>query len=537
MSARDLTAELAEHEAKRKELITQDRRFRLDSQDAGNISALEKDADRTIREIRATEAATIWAHEYPSIPHPFPGMEFLTGRSIIVQTKLYKILQKMPKGALLHAHLDATVDASFLLNLGLQEPAIHVRVPRVLNAATLDSTLPEFLALPPASFNKHPVSLTDAEYSPQTWVPIQYARSSFDASLGGPEAFDEWVVRSMTINPAEAYGTHNTVTKIWQKFTSTFLVAGGIIHYMPIYAKYIRQFLLSSIEDNISYVEPRFNFWYKHLIRAEGVADVTHRDFLLLFDSIVKEVKAEMEQQGKGDQFVGAKIIYTTLRFIEADDLDWYLKDCIALKKELPHLIVGFDLVGDENVLHPLSYYMTKLLEFRYMQEEAGVDIPFVFHAGETLGDGTDADMNLYDAILLGTKRIGHGFSLVKHPELMKVCRERDITLEVCPISNEILRLTSSMPMHPLPILLNNGVPVALCSDDPSVFGNMGLTFDFFQVLAASEVTGLLQLGAMARDSFSHSLLDPEQKTKALSDWSQQWNKFLEFVVNEGKCV
>ena len=47
---------------------------------------------------------------------------------------------------------------------------------------------------------------------------------------------------------------------------------------------------------------------------------------------------------------------------------------------------------------------------------------------------------------------------------------------------NTLKRLTSSMPMHVLPILLNNGVPVALCSDDPAVFGNMGLTFDFFQV-------------------------------------------------------
>ena len=36
--------------------------------------------------------------------------------------------------------------------------------------------------------------------------------------------------------------------------------------------------------------------------------------------------------------------------------------------------------------------------------------------------------------------------------------------------------------MHPLPAIINHGVPVALCSDDPSVFGNMGLTFDFFQV-------------------------------------------------------
>lgn len=30
-------------------------------------------------------------------------------------------------------------------------------------------------------------------------------------------------------------------------------------------------------------------------------------------------------------------------------------------------------------------------------------------------------------------------FSLVKHPKLMELCRERNIALEVCPISNEIL--------------------------------------------------------------------------------------------------
>jgi adenosine deaminase CECR1 len=89
-----------------------------------------------------------------------------------------------------------------------------------------------------------------------------------------------------------------------------------------------------------------------------------------------------------------------------------------------------------------------------------------------------------------------------------------------CPrIDNEKVcgqRLTSSMPMHPLPALLNNGVPVALCSDDPAVFGNMGLTFDYFQVgqegtivgesnkeqvLVSSEITGLSTLGSLARDS------------------------------------
>ena len=57
----------------------------------------------------------------------------------------------------------------------------------------------------------------------------------------------------------------------------------------------------------------------------------------------------------------------------------------------------------------PLIDYAEVLLRFA----EQHPDIPFLFHAGETLGDGTAADMNLYDAILLGTKRIGHGLGVL----------------------------------------------------------------------------------------------------------------------------
>lgn len=162
----------------------------------------------------------------------------------------------------------------------------------------------------------------------------------------------------------------------------------------------------------------------RNFVDADGHETVTHSQFLRTFERIVREVKEELAAQGREDEFVGAKvqhilglpsesdpnqIIYSTIRFIEPEALEWYLTDCIALKKEFPHIIAGFDLVGDENVLRPLKDYMKQLLAFRYMQEEAGVSIPFVFHAGETLGDGTSADENLYDAILLGTKRIGHG--------------------------------------------------------------------------------------------------------------------------------
>ena len=59
------------------------------------------------------------------------------------------------------------------------------------------------------------------------------------------------------------------------------------------------------------------------------------------------------------------------------------------------------------------------------------------------------------------------------------------------------------MPAHPLPIVINQGIPVALNSDDPAVFSAMGLSYDFYQVFVASEISGLVTLAQLARDSIA----------------------------------
>jgi adenosine deaminase CECR1 len=47
-------------------------------------------------------------------------------------------------------------------------------------------------------------------------------------------------------------------------------------------------------------------------------------------------------------------------------------------------------------------------------------------------------DINIIDALLLNTSRIGHGFALSKHPLAKRLAKERGVAIEVNPISNQV---------------------------------------------------------------------------------------------------
>ena len=72
-----------DYEAQRASLIDEDRSLRREFLRTDLCSEKEREADKVLRAIRASETATIWNEEHPSIPHPFPGMEFLTGMCVL----------------------------------------------------------------------------------------------------------------------------------------------------------------------------------------------------------------------------------------------------------------------------------------------------------------------------------------------------------------------------------------------------------------------------------------------------------------------
>lgn len=127
----------------------------------------------------------------------------------------------------------------------------------------------------------------------------------------------------------------------------------------------------------------------------------------------------------------------------------------VNLQKKFPNFVIGFDLVGQEDIGKPLSIYVDKL-------KEISQNGRFYFHAGETNWFNTAADKNLIDAILMNTKRIGHGYSLYKHPVLWAAFKEKDIAVEVSPISNQVLHLVYDLRNHPATFYIAENIPIVV---------------------------------------------------------------------------
>lgn len=56
----------------------------------------------------------------------YPGMMFSLAKERMESTQLWKIMKKMPKGALLHAHMDAMVEFDYLYGVLLDTPGMHI---------------------------------------------------------------------------------------------------------------------------------------------------------------------------------------------------------------------------------------------------------------------------------------------------------------------------------------------------------------------------------------------------------------------------
>jgi adenosine deaminase CECR1 len=150
---------------------------------------------------------------------------------------------------------------------------------------------------------------------------------------------------------------------------------------------------------------------------------------------------------------------------------------------EYKYLIAGYDMVNEEDTTPPIEEFAQLIMNAK---EKRDGDFPCIFHAGES---DFSSNTNLYDAMLIGSKRIGHGFNIALHPSLVDYAIKNEICLEVCPISNFILAYTLDLRWHPARALINQGLQISLNSDDPGFYNYQGVTLDFAYAFLAWELT------------------------------------------------
>jgi adenosine deaminase len=159
-----------------------------------------------------------------------------------------------------------------------------------------------------------------------------------------------------------------------------------------------------------------------------------------------------------------------------------------------PPDVVGLDLAGDEAI--PFPEELPQL--FRTAKEKYGLGI--TVHAGET-----GIAQNILSAVrLFSADRIGHGTAAGSCPSVMEELCERNVCVEVCPISNRLTGAVEESEKHPLREFVQRGVPFVLCSDNPGIH-NAGLNDDYEAAIAEGVDFGSLQ--AQYATAVKHSFL------------------------------
>ncbi|KAI9151973.1 Adenosine deaminase 2 [Paramyrothecium foliicola] len=521
----------------RRQLVESERKLDFDYACRTAATPLERRADAVVQYLKLRDCAGVYDCAAPRQGHGgqlhprFPGDHFLSNVPLIEQTALLDVARKMPKGAHLHIHFNACLLPHVLLEIakGMERMFITSNIPLTPDDdyVSFDKCEIQFSILAPEK--EQPGDLFSPNYQPRQTMRFREFLERYPRHFSRAPSPEQWLMDKLVFQEKEAHDVLQTASGAWEKFNGRTRMMKGLFNYETAYRRYTRLCLEDFLKDNIQYAEIRPNFMTSNqLYYDDGSGPIDNWGIMKIIIAEVQKFQADMRKQGR--YFGGLKVIYCTPRSFKPSDVRAALKECIEFKKQWPQWIAGFDLVGEEAKGRPIKDFISELLEFRSMCDAEGLDIPFLFHCGETLDMGTDTDGNVIDALLLNSRRIGHGFALVKHPYIMQQMKARNICLEICPISNEILGLTPRASGHAMYQLLANKVHCTVNSDNGTLFRS-SLSHDFYQVMVGRSDMSLYGWKQLVLWSMEHSCLSDDERTDMMQRWESSWIQFLEWVV------
>jgi aminodeoxyfutalosine deaminase len=196
----------------------------------------------------------------------------------------------------------------------------------------------------------------------------------------------------------------------------------------------------------------------------------------------------------RGERELGVTVywIYDAVRHFSVEEAHRVFRMAARLRRQFPS-IIGIGLGGDERVAASEP--------FRAMYAEArAAGLRLTNHAGETTGPEA-----IWEALSVGSERLGHALSAIGDPALIEELCKRQIPLELNPTSNVRTGVCPSFADHPLRRYFDAGLLVTLNSDDPAFFGSS--VEDEYRLAHTVQGFNKEELKQLAANSFRASFL------------------------------
>ena len=107
---------------------------------------------------------------------------------------------------------------------------------------------------------------------------------------------------------------------------------------------------------------------------------------------------------------------------------------------------------------------------------------------------------------------------------------EKDICVEVCPLSNMVLGYTLDLRQHPIRDLIYKGLQISISSDDPCFFDYEGVNLDYSYVTLAWELT-LRDLKKLSLNGIKYASITQEKKNNLYKNvFPAKWAAFVAYL-------
>jgi adenosine deaminase CECR1 len=199
----------------RQNLVAREKALDFDHDCRMRSTPQERRADAIIQKLRRDDEERVYARAAPRTgyggqQHPrFAGDHFLSNKHLIDQTSLFKVAQRMPKGAHLHIHFNACLAPHVLLNLAKEMDRMFITsdVPLISgnNHINFDRCEIQFSLLSPEK--ESPGDLFSQSYQPRQTMRFKDFLNKFPGYYTKDSTgVDEWLFEKLMFQEEE---THN----------------------------------------------------------------------------------------------------------------------------------------------------------------------------------------------------------------------------------------------------------------------------------------------------------------------------------------